>query len=109
MEIETVNNIVNALSGPAPRLIEGIKFLRAETSMSLLEAKNYLQPYYDGNKTSDDLRQRLCDEFVQNKQELLNMALQEYHRLGMRIDQLEVEIARETVIEESKVHNVFDK
>jgi translation elongation factor EF-Ts len=77
------------------RKIEAIKLLRAETGMGLIDAKNYLEVYSKDCENSEALLKQLCQDFVQNKEELLFAAKKEQTYWNRRVEELEREISEE--------------
>lgn len=70
--------------------IQAIKTLRGETALGLIDAKNYLET---GAASGEEaLVKKLCEDYVQNKEDLLIQARQEMKRLKLYIEQLESEI-----------------
>jgi hypothetical protein len=93
MTPETAKEIAELTCNKQRRLIDAIRLLRADTAMGLLQAKKYLED--NGDKGEVVLFQILCDDFVQNKKDLLIIAQQEVKRLQKYIEQLEFEIGEE--------------
>lgn len=75
------------------RLIDAIKYLRMESSMGLINAKAYLEEHRAGGE--DALYNKLCEDFVQDKRDLLYRARNDRTLLDKYIQQLEAEIAQE--------------
>lgn len=77
------------------RKIEAIKLLRADTSMGLIEAKNYLEVYSKNGNDQDSLFKQLCQDFVQSKQDLMVLAEKEQRYWTERVAELARELSEE--------------
>ena len=93
MDIATANHICEHMFGHHRRPMEAIRTLRYDTSLGLIAAKTYLEEHSVGGRTA--LYNKLCEDFVQNKQDLLDQARNERKRLDLYIEQLEAEIAND--------------
>lgn len=98
MNVQTVNEIAECIF-VRHRVIEAIRLLRLNTSMSLLNAKRYVDEHLLLGESG--FIQKLCNDFVENKQDLLTHARQKRHLLDLYIDQLEFEIANDSSKEPS--------
>lgn len=91
MNKQTAQEIVDMVYGDTPRVMEAIKMLRMETSLGLHDAKMMLY----GFDTKEALFAELCTNFVEDKKDLLRLAIAERDRLDKYIAQLEMEILDE--------------
>ncbi len=95
MNVEEAKEIVETWfgsSGPGSHKINAIKLLRSHTAMGLHEAKMYMDEKSLGRgmvRGKEALLSKLCDDFVQSKQDLLDEARAERRILDRRISQLE--------------------
>lgn len=90
MSPETAKEIALLTCMKQRHLIDAIRLLRADTSMGLLQAKQYLED--NSEKGEVVLFRILCDDFVQSKEDLLIVAKEEIKRLTQYIKELEAEI-----------------
>jgi hypothetical protein len=93
MDIQNVNYICDHLFGHHRRPLEAVRILRYDTALGLIAAKTYLEEHSVGGRQA--LYNKLCEDFVQNKQDLLDLARNERKRLDLYIEQLEGEIAND--------------
>lgn len=101
MDIITANEIF-ALWDSGSK-IEAIKAIRRDTSMELINAKNYLEQHHAAGK----LFEQLCADFVENPADLLVIAKDERRKLDEHIKDLETRISSENA--DPMYHNVFTK
>lgn len=91
MKMQDVDEINDLMT--RDRVIEAIKALRYVVPMGLKEAKDYLDPYRGGGPALID---KLCGDFLEDKEELLKRKVAELHKLENEIMQLRREIHGET-------------
>lgn len=89
MNKQTAQEIVDMVYENPPRKMDAIKILRMETSLGLYDAKMML---LNPNNTKESLFAELCNNFVDDKKDLLRRAIEERVRLEKYIAQLEMEI-----------------
>lgn len=94
MDIKTATEITRIMC-QTKRKIEAIILLRRETNFGLTAAKEYLERYSYGGTNEVRLFQQLCDDFVQNKKDLLVLLVREQRLLKERIENLMREISEE--------------
>lgn len=94
MDISTATEITRVMC-QTRRKIEAIKILRADTKMGLIQAKDYLEVYSKDGSDDKALFKQLCDDFVQNKADLLILLVAEQRQLESRIAELMREISEE--------------
>lgn len=100
MDISTATEITRVMC-QTKRKIEAIKLLRRETNYGLIGAKDYLEVYSEDGQNEMKLFNQLCDDFVQDKRDLLILLVEEQRRLNLRIEDLKREISEETVMDET--------
>ena len=92
MNVETAKEIAR-LTCTTRQMIGAIRLFRVDTSMGLIDAKHYLEEHSkDGEEA---LVVKLCKDYVQDKRDLLAIALREHRVLTAHILQLMDEIAGE--------------
>lgn len=100
MDHSTAQEITNLVcQNPMRGMMDAIRLLRMETAMGLIDAKNYLEEAkWHGDEA---MLKQLCTDFVQNKEDLLNRALNDRRILDLYIEQLqkEIEFEKEEVSE----------
>lgn len=97
MNPETAKEIAELTCNKPRQLIDAIRLLRTDTAMGILQAKQYLED--NSEKGQDVLFRILCDDFVQNKHDLLIVAREEAGKLLKYIQELEEEIAADDIVE----------
>ena len=98
MNIEEAKEIVETWfgsSGPGSHKINAIKLLRSHTAMGLHEAKKYMDENSLGRGMvtgKEALLSKLCADFVQSKQDLLDAAREDRRKLDQYIQELEAQL-----------------
>jgi hypothetical protein len=91
MTPDEAKEIASLWFGPhGPRKIDAIKRFRYHSASGLQEAKHYLEKA--GRDGQEALVKKLCDDYVQNKQDLLDQAREDRRKLDLYINQLEEEL-----------------
>lgn len=93
MNVETVKEIVADWCDNGEK-IRAIKILRADTSLGLIQAKNYLEEH---GRTARDLQEALIRDFCKNPRELLAEARAQLRRQLQYIEGLVMSIGNEEV------------
>lgn len=75
------------------RLIEAIKLFRRATNCDLMFSKTYLEEH--GKDGYVNLVDKLCDDFVQSKEDILRYLLEQRRQLDLQIDVVQAEIENE--------------